>query len=191
MFGFKTRQDPRGDTEMKHTRRGIAVLFFSLMTAMTIDVALSHAQASACPVLEDQLVIVEEGRPIGFRLQVDGLGDGDIGIFQYPERGILEQAGSSPLDFVFVPASNFNGTTEFTYRVIPPASCRRAGVLFGHVTIAGGTAAGTAIGLAPPAGLCGIGPLGLMTLALGMLGMMRICSWNGPQTHITSAWIDR
>lgn len=145
-----------------------AMVLGALVAAMHVGAATARAQVRLCPQLEDQRVLVEEGRPTAFRVRVTGLGDGDISIFQFPLRGILQQAGPTPLDFVFVPAAGFNGTTEFAYRVIPPADCDQTNVLIGRVTLAGGTAPGTAVGLAPPPGLCGIGPLGLALLGAGL-----------------------
>ncbi|MFQ5502602.1 MAG: hypothetical protein ACE5EQ_09940 [Phycisphaerae bacterium] len=133
--------------------------------------SISHAQFRRCPEVRDQLVMVEQGRPTAFRLDVSGLGDGDVGVFQFPARGILEQSGPGPLDFVFLPAADFNGTTEFTYRVIQSVDCDRDGVQFGRVTLVGGTAAGTAIGLAPPPTFCGVGPIGLLMLGCCLISL--------------------
>jgi len=156
---------------MKPKRAIVAASCLSFILVNLTNISMSHAQLQRCPEIRDQLVIVEQGQPTAFRLDVRGLGDGDVGVFQFPARGILEQTGPGPLDFVFLPAADFNGTTEFTYRVIQSVDCDRAGVQLGRVTLVGGTAAGTAIGLAPPPTFCGVGPIGLLMLGCCLVSL--------------------
>ncbi len=130
--------------------RSLAVI----IATVVVFAGPAFAQTRNCPVVRDQLVVLEPDRPTAFQLNVFDLGDGEVGIFQFPLGGILQQTGPTPLDFVFVPNEDFNGTTEFTYRVTPPFGCP-ASVELGRVTLAGGTSIGTAAGLAQP--VCGIG----------------------------------
>lgn len=105
---------------------------------------IAEAQVN-CPRQADQVVIVPHNQPVAFRILVSDLGVGTISVFQYPQGGILEQTGPTPLDFVFVPQLDFRGTTTFTYRLTPPVGCPR-GTLLGHVTLAGGNAGSQAEG---------------------------------------------
>ncbi len=144
--------------KQKLTRHALAMC--ASVVVMLFAAADAGAQGGICPDVQDQLVVVAEGQPAAFRLKVENLGDADVSVFQFPLRGILEQTGPSPLDYVFVPGANFNGTTGFVYRISPPLGCP-GGELLGRVTLAGGTAEGTAIGLIPEPGLCGVGFAGL------------------------------
>lgn len=139
--------------------RHVFALCAALMLAQSVAMDV-RAQDGICPDIQDQLVIVTESQPTAFRLDVKNLGDAKVSIFQFPLRGILEQTGPSPLDYAFVPGANFNGTTSLVYRVSPPLSCP-GGEMLGRVTFAGGTAEGTAIGLVPETGVCGVGAIGL------------------------------
>jgi len=138
----------------------------ALFIATQTRTAAAQVEGRNCPVVEDQLVIVDPIRPTPFRLRVADLGEGQISIFQFPLRGTLQPTGPTPLDFVFVPAADFDGTTTFTFRLVPPPGCPRS-VQLGRVTLAGGQAAGTATGLAPAMNptLCGIGLFGPLLLA--------------------------
>lgn len=129
--------------ECHSTARRCAVI---AAAAVAFLAAVRNASAEInCPKLADQLVIVPTSGPIAFQLDVFDLGDGTVNIFQYPQGGILEQTGPTPLDFVFVPQSDFRGTTTFTYRLTPPVGCPRS-VQLGRVTLAGGTAGSVAEG---------------------------------------------
>ncbi|MCG8404566.1 MAG: hypothetical protein MI923_05150 [Phycisphaerales bacterium] len=160
---------------MNHTTIVIALVFCAVAFAAP-DVATAQFQGRNCPIVEDQLVVIDRNQPTAFSLRVADLGDGDVSIFQFPLGGILEQSGATPLDFVFVPDINFNGTTSFTYRLTPPRNCPR-GVQLGRVTLAGGTASGTAGGLSvdPSPGssplLCGVGLFGPLTIGIGLIGL--------------------
>jgi len=140
-----------------------------LVLFMAVDV---RAQDGLCPNSQNQLVIVSEGQPTAFRLRVNNLGDAQVSIFQFPLRGILEQTGPSPLDYVFLPGANFNGTTSLVYRVSPPFGCP-GGEQLGRVTFAGGTAEDTAVGLVPEPGLCGVGAGGLAVACCAVAGIRR------------------
>ncbi|GJQ27396.1 MAG: hypothetical protein HBSAPP02_24280 [Phycisphaerae bacterium] len=132
------------------------------------------AQTRNCPEAHDQFVGVSGGA-VAFRLHIDNPDDSRISIFQYPLGGILEQAGPTNLDYVFVPSADFRGTTTFTYRLIPPLGCTRSTQL-GRVTLAGGPLPGGSIdtapsGLAPPPetpATCGVLPLPLFASAGAM-----------------------
>ncbi len=142
-----------------------------------LDVAAAAAQHSTrnCPDVEDQLVIVDQFQPTRFRLRVTDADDSTVGIFQFPLGGALLQPGPTSLDFVFVPAEGFSGSTLFTYRVIPPRDCPRS-VRLGRVTLAGGTGEGTAPGLAPTQQQsdCGTSLVILLTPALAFYLPLRI-----------------
>lgn len=178
----------------------LARIIIAATATCTLQVAAHRclAQPRNCPEALDQLVIVEPGVPTAFRLHVvnvvernrDGFAPWDdrsgfdaevdgaeprsssaqISVFQYPLGGVLQQTGPTPLDFVFVANADFNGTTEFTYRINPPAGCP-GGFVLGSVTLAGGASDGTAAGVVPtvPTRLCGVSlPHALSTAALSI-----------------------
>ncbi len=151
----------------------------AIIATLVVCTDQAAAQTRNCPIVADQLVLVDQAGPTAIRLDVANLGDGDVSIFQFPLGGILQQTGPTPLDFVFVPEEDFNGTTDFTYRVTPPFGCPRS-VQLGHVTIAGGTATGTAAGLAPP--VCGIGLFtpAVMLLTFAAISRRRIAQRRFP-----------
>ena len=160
---------------MKHRQR-IAVWGLCAVTLLGIaESASAQLQARNCPQVENQLVFVALSQSTAFRLSVTELGEGEVSIFQFPLNGSLEQAGPSPLDFVFIPEAGFDGSTDFTYRVIPPLGCPRS-VQLGRVTLAAGTAPGTPVGFATPADidvhLCGIGLFAPMAIGCGFLGAL-------------------
>lgn len=135
--------------------------------------ATANAQTGRnCPVAVDQTVLVGPG-PIEFTLNIQNYTANDIvSIFQYPLGGILEQ-GPTPVDFVFVPMTDFRGTTTFTYRLQTSSGCGSLSVLK-TVTLARGTAESTASGVVPPPQptLCGI-PVASMTLMPLLLMFMK------------------
>lgn len=143
---------------------------------------VGEAQTIACPESTDQVVVVTPGRPSVFNLNVKNLGAGQVTVFTYPLGGTLQPTGGSPLEFVFTPQYGFNGTTEFTYRILPPFDCERA-VHLGRVTLVGGYADSTVVGLVPtlPPTICGLGtlvPLAVVSgafLAAGMRRRRRSC----------------
>ncbi len=157
---------------MKERSTRCALALCATVIVTQYPAADANAQDGICPDVQDQLVIVVEGQPVAFRLNVKNLGNADVSIFQFPLRGILDQTGPSALDYVFVPGANFNGTTNFVYRISPPLGCG-GGELLGRVTFAGGTAEGTAVGLIPEPGLCGVGTVGLAMTCCAVAGVLR------------------
>jgi hypothetical protein len=140
----------------KSLRRFAVALCAAALLATASNV---HADpARNCPALSDQVVIISKTQPTSFRLNVFNADDSSISIFQFPLGGILQQSGPTDLDFVFVPMPDFNGTTTFAYRLIPPPGCS-VDFPVGYVTLAGGTADGTDAGLNEPPieELCGEG----------------------------------
>jgi hypothetical protein len=115
------------------------------------------------------------GRGSGFGGTGNGGGEfTQVTIFQYPLGGVLQQAGPTPLDFVFVPNADFNGTTSFMYRITPPAGCPR-GTELRRVDLAGGYSDSTAAGLVPtvPPHLCGVSiSLAVVTSAMMIVMML-------------------
>ncbi len=180
-----SRDDPEG--EMRGSIRAKRLVLCA--AAIMVGVAHDLRAERNCPRIDDQVVIVHGGNPTAFSLAVSDLGEGTVSIFQHPLGGILQQAGSSPLDFVFVPQLDFNGTTTFTYRLIPPRGCGN-GAMLGTVTIVGGYAGiaeehtdTTAEGLVPPpernplasllhafgGGACGVGMTAMPILAVATM----------------------
>jgi len=148
----------------------LVLLALRLISAPANLRAQAEAPDRNCPENADQVIAVTPGQPAIFRIAVHHLGDGQVSIFQYPLGGSLQQSGPTPLDFVFIPQQDFNGSTDLTYRVIPPFGCPRT-VQLGRVTLVGGHADSTAVGLVPtvPSTLCGIGsfaPLGIVGITL-------------------------
>jgi hypothetical protein len=107
------------------------------------------ADARNCPTIQDQTVAVVAGVPAPIRLNVTNADDSTLSVFQYPLGGILEPAGTSGLDWTFIPGEAFQGSTTFTYRLTPPVGCGN-GAMLGRVTLVGGPAQSTATGLADP-----------------------------------------
>lgn len=145
----------------------VALCMSAVFMALSTE---SFAQGRNCPETADQTVFVSPGQPVAFRLNVQNIGDAQLTIFQYPLGGVLQQSGPSSIDFTFVPQLGFNGTTEMTYRIIPPYDCARS-VQLGRVQLVGGFTDGTATGLVPtlPPTICGLGsfaPLSLCAIAL-------------------------
>jgi len=132
------------------------------------------AALSACPVAEDDLVIVEADRPAEIHLPVANLGDGDVTIFQHPLGGLLHAAGPSLLDYVFIPDSDFRGSTTLVYRVTPAGECPDS-FLLGTVTLAVGAGATSLdLGGRVSVALCGIGFASPLLAAAMLLGLSRI-----------------
>ena len=157
--------------------RCICILYVAALfaAALTIDIpSRGIAQARNCPTSADQIVTVAAGHPTTFRLNVTDLGNGRITIFQYPLGGVLQQTGATPLDFVFTPQFGFNGSTEFTYRIQPPFDCPGS-VQLGRVTLVGGFADSTAVGLVPTVAptVCGIGLFAPALLSMICMGLIR------------------
>lgn len=159
---------------MLAVRRFVVFALF-VCAAIGSNAAQSHAQGRNCPESADQIVVVTPGQPVSFRLDVENLGDAQLSVFQYPLGGVLQQNPSSPLDFVFVPKIGFNGTTEMTYRIIPPFDCPRT-VQLNRVQLVGGFTDGTAPGLVPtlPPTLCGIGSFAPLAMALLLISTRAI-----------------
>lgn len=156
---------------MNRTTIVIASIFCAITFAIGADFARAQFLGRNCPTVEDQLVVIDRNQPTAFRLRVRDLGDGDVSVFQFPLGGVLEQAGPTPLDFVFIPETDFNGTTTFTYRLTPPFECPRS-VQLGRVTLAGGTTTGTAVGLPAESRplLCGVSLFGPLAITIGLIG---------------------
>jgi len=91
-----------------------------------------------CPTVTNQTVSVAADRTTTIELNIENLGGGRVSIFQYPYGGDLEQSGSDPIEFIFIPDDGFSGTTTFMYRVTPESGCRK-GALLGTVTLVGPT----------------------------------------------------
>ncbi|MBI5763478.1 MAG: hypothetical protein HZA51_08140 [Planctomycetes bacterium] len=104
------------------------------------------AQTRNCPTVGSQVIRADSGQSAIFRLNATNAESSAITIFQYPLGGILQQVGPTALDYAFVPGPDFNGTTDFTYRLTPPFGCGD-GALLGRVTIVGAPATSTAEGL--------------------------------------------
>lgn len=113
----------------------------SIATAGRLD-----AQTRNCPTVSSQVIRADSGQTAIFRLRATNAETSAITIFQYPLGGILQQVGPTALDYAFVPGPDFNGTTDFTYRLTPPFGCGD-GALLGRVTIVGSPATSTAEGL--------------------------------------------
>jgi hypothetical protein len=148
--------------------RTLCILAAAAMLAAWSPAA--RGQGRNCPSVVDQLVPVTPGTAAAFRLNVVNGEAGGISVFQYPLGGVLQSAGPTALDFVFIPTAGFAGTTTFTYRLTPPSECG-GGAMLGRVTLVAGPAQGTASGLAvhdPARGLCGAGLLPL-AMSCGMI----------------------
>ncbi|MFQ5495330.1 MAG: hypothetical protein ACE5EX_08090 [Phycisphaerae bacterium] len=157
---------------MQHRPTIVAMVAAAVLSTIGVDIASAQTQPRNCPTVEDQVVTINLNQPTAFRLRVREAAESTVSIFQFPLQGSLQQAGPTPLDFVFVPAPDFDGSTTFTYRVVPPVGCPRS-VQLGRVTLTGGNAAGTAVGLAPPPvpTACGVGLAGPALLCCGLLGL--------------------
>ena len=152
--------------------RKLTVCLFVGVTTAVLSSGADAQTGRNCPIAADQTVIVGAG-PITFSLNVQNYSANDIiSIFQYPLGGILEQ-GPTPLDFVFVPMTDFRGTTTFTYRLQTSSGCGSLSILK-TVTLARGTSESTASGVVPPPQptLCGI-PIASMTLMPLMLMFLK------------------
>lgn len=122
---------------MVRTRSRWACALCALLAAAQAESVRGQAQAPACPIVEDQVISVASQQATAFTVGVENLGRGEVSVFQYPLGGELV-AGSTPLDFVFVPDQGFVGTTTFIFRVTPEAGCPHPALL-GKVTFVGPT----------------------------------------------------
>lgn len=152
-----------------HASRRFALI--ALVAIGTLSSAVTaFAQGRNCPESHDQTIALTPGHPTTFRLDVENGESAQISIFQYPLGGVLQQTGASPLEFVFTPQYGFNGSTEFTYRIIPPYDCNRT-VQLGRVQLVGGYSDSTAAGLVPtvPHSVCGVGSFAPLALSVVMI----------------------
>ena len=118
-----------------------------VLTACSVCALTAQADPPRnCPIIADQVVNVQGGQPVVFTLSIENPVGSSISIFQYPLGGVTEQNGPTPLDFTFIPGSDFSGSTTLTYRVTPPVGCTHSAML-GKVTLVGGPATSTASGL--------------------------------------------
>ena len=103
---------------------------FALVAIVT---SIANAQNRECPIAFNQTVVVRANTAKSFRLNIQNDNSQPITIFQYPELGQLIPAGTSPLDYVFLPNSRFGGTTYASYRINQPNQCT-GGVQTARVT---------------------------------------------------------
>lgn len=172
---------------MKTAHASRRFVFMALAAIAPLTSAVStFAQGRNCPESHDQTIALTPGHPTTFSLDVENGETAQISIFQYPLGGVLQQTGASPLEFVFTPQYGFNGSTEFTYRIIPPYDCNRT-VQLGRVQLVGGYADSTAAGLVPtvPHTVCGVGSFAPLTLSV-----LTIATAGGRRRRKT-AWANR
>jgi hypothetical protein len=110
-----------------------------LAVCVIVAVAQDGLAQRNCPIVTDQLIAVPRDTPISFRLDVEEAESSVVTVFTFPLGGILRQTGPTQLDYAFIPFLDFNGTTNFKYRVTPPTGCPDS-VVLGCVTLASGNA---------------------------------------------------
>jgi hypothetical protein len=151
----------------------LVVLLICALSIGGLPESVNAQDGRNCPIALDQYVIVGSG-PAAFSARVENFNDKcQLSIFQYPLGGILEQPGPTPLDFLFVPETDFRGTTTFSYRLTVPRGCGN-GTILKTVTLARGTSESTASGVVPPPTVCGAGMCGAGMSSLMLMPLMLV-----------------
>lgn len=140
--------------EMRSTLHARALSLCAAVVVVWAASAEAQFYQPTCPTVTNQTVSVASDEATTIELDVENLGSGRVSIFQYPYGGDVEQSGSDPLVFTFIPDDGFSGTTTFMYRVTPESGCRQ-GAFLGTVTLVGPTTGRQYV--KPNVKACGVG----------------------------------